>query len=426
VDQSESRSLGFLAILWTSLRVWVRAFSWFLLISLAISVPVVYLCGAVVGDAFRYARWSDFSNPFWVLKGVLCLLGLFIGASVFCTVLANAVFLGPVCRRSMDASGEFPAAPNWSIRKASNLLLASAATTVAILVGSLLFIVPGIIWSVRLAFVGQVTVAEGVGLFQAFRRSGELASLKPVKATAIVMLSIGLFFLVRWGGSRTVITPSVTMSLGLPLFVYQLIVLPLLLPFVSTCLALLYFDARCAEEGRACRVLVKKGHALLQLVPPVLAVVLWPLIEPRLPGERPEAHAPSRPPQPPLSAVDLQLFSAVYHSDAQAVVACLEKGARVNAAVRGEVLLPGRESHNPYDTPLHLAARNGDVAIVKILMAHGADVKARNIEREENSQGDDWMGPAPPVLGGLTPLGVAVKEGLTEVADLLRQHGASE
>jgi hypothetical protein len=155
-------------------------------------------------------------------------------------------------------------------------------------------------------------------------------------------------------------------------------------------------------------------------------VVFWPLIEPRLPGERPEAHAPSRPPVPYLREVDLQLFSAVYHSDVQAVVACLEKGARVNAAVRGEVFLPGRESHMPYDTPLHLAARNGDAAIVKILLAHGADVKARNIEREENTGPDDWMGPAPPVLGGLTPLGVAVKEGHKEVADLLRQHGASQ
>jgi len=162
------------------------------------------------------------------------------------------------------------------------------------------------------------------------------------------------------------------------------------------------------------------------LVPPVLVVVLWPLIEPRLPGERPEAHAPSRPPGPYLREVDLQLFSAVYHSDAQAVVACLEKGARVNAAVRGEVFLPGRVSHEPYDTPLHLAARKGDLAVVKILLAHGADLKAVNIEREEKTGPDDWMGPAPPVLGGLTPLGVAVKEGHKDVADLLRQHGAQE
>jgi hypothetical protein len=405
VDQSESRSLGFLEVLWTGFRVWVGSFSWFLLISLAVSVPLIYLCAVVVGPSDRYAQWSEVRNPFWLLRGALCLLGLFIGASVFCTVLGNAVFLGPVGRRAKEASGEFPGAPNWSIRKAFALLLASAATTVTILVGLVLFIVPGVIWSVRLAFVGQVIAAEGVGFFGAFERSRELASLRPGKATAIVMLSSGLFCLLSWAYGSTLALPGLW---GLPDLVQPLVVLPLVLPFVSACFSLLYFDARCAEEGRACSVRVRGGHPLLQLVLPVSVVVLWPLIEPRVIVE------PTEPPVPPLSAMDLQLFSAVYHSDAQAVVTCLEKRAHVNAVVRDQT-----GDHKNYDMPLHVAARKGDVAVVKILLAHGADAKARNAE------GGDWLGPPRPG-SGLTPLGVALKEGHKEVADLLRQHGASE
>ena len=72
MEHSEPRPLGLVKILWTSLRVWVRSFSWFLLISLAVSVPLIYLCGAVVGDAFRYVRWSDLRNPFWILKVRVC------------------------------------------------------------------------------------------------------------------------------------------------------------------------------------------------------------------------------------------------------------------------------------------------------------------------------------------------------------------
>jgi ankyrin repeat protein len=104
----------------------------------------------------------------------------------------------------------------------------------------------------------------------------------------------------------------------------------------------------------------------------------------------------------------------------QAVVACLEKGADVNVFVIWEAYdSGGRVKHEAYDTPLHLAARKGDVAIVRILLAHGADVEWRNAERRS------WLAKSGPG-SGLTPLGVAVKEGHKEVADLLRQHGARE
>jgi len=58
-------------------------------------------------------------------------------------------------------------------------------------------------------------------------------------------------------------------------------------------------------------------------------------------------------------------------------------------------------------TPLHMAVRNGHRAVAELLAAHGADLKARDKE-------------------GKTPLGWAVAEHRPEIADLLRRHGATE
>jgi len=52
---------------------------------------------------------------------------------------------------------------------------------------------------------------------------------------------------------------------------------------------------------------------------------------------------------------------------------------------------------------LHLAAYWDHTKIVKLLIAEGADVNAN--------------------IGGWTPLHLAVDEGHTETADLLRKHG---
>jgi ankyrin repeat protein len=407
MERSEPRPLGLVTILWTSLKVCGGAPLRFLGVSLAISVPVVYLCGAVVGDAFRYAQWSEVRNPFWLLRAVLCSLGVFIGASVFCTVLANAVFLGPVCRRVTEASGEFPGVPKWSVRKVVNLLLASAATTVTILTGLLLFIVPGIIWSVRLAFVGQIIVAEGVGFFRAFERSKELASLRPGKTTALVVLSAGLIYLAAWGG-RALGLPGLW---GLPHFVQPLVVLPLVLPFVSTCFVLLYCDLRAADEGQCLRVRLRDGHlrlALLVVAGVVLVRLAITVTRPR------EVGGPSL----PAGTVTTPLHAAIDQGRSDIAESLLEEGQPLDiytAAALGKTeyiekaLAADPSAVNRKDgnwgnaTALGKAAYCGQKDVVELLLSHGADVNA----------------------GAPTPLHQAVYAGHQEVVRILLEHGAN-
>ena len=75
----------------------------------------------------------------------------------------------------------------------------------------------------------------------------------------------------------------------------------------------------------------------------------------------------------------------------------LERGADPNAAKTEDGF-----------TPLHVAAEWGRIGVVRVLLAHGADVNALG-------QGRYRMVP---------PLHLAETEGRTEAADLLREAGA--
>ncbi len=115
------------------------------------------------------------------------------------------------------------------------------------------------------------------------------------------------------------------------------------------------------------------------------------------------------------------MHEAVYSGQTEIAELLIEHGADVNPAVEGSIHDHGRVRHEWHDTPLHLAARKGDVAMVEVLLANGADVTAKNRDGR-------WlfgMVPPPP-RSGPTPLGVALKEGHNEVADVLRRHGAKE
>ena len=77
----------------------------------------------------------------------------------------------------------------------------------------------------------------------------------------------------------------------------------------------------------------------------------------------------------------------------------IAKGANINI----------QNSHGR--TPLHLAVREDDRDMVELLLTKGADINAK-------SKFDGW-------ISG-TPLDLAIDEGHTEIADLLRKHGAKE
>ena len=127
------------------------------------------------------------------------------------------------------------------------------------------------------------------------------------------------------------------------------------------------------------------------------------------------------------SVPDLSIHEAVINRDIEAVKQHLAAGTNVDekdgvgwtplhyAAVEGnkevvELLITKGADVNAKDdqsgeTPLHFAAFSGHKEIVELLIAKGADVNAKD---------DD----------GKTPLDSAIRRKHSEIADLLRKHGA--
>lgn len=92
----------------------------------------------------------------------------------------------------------------------------------------------------------------------------------------------------------------------------------------------------------------------------------------------------------------MPLGLAVFFGHPETVEVLLAAGAEVNAATKEAMKV----------TPLHSAAAGKQVAIARVLIAHGANVNARQAE------------------SGFTPLHEAALTGQTEFATLLLDHGA--
>ena len=96
----------------------------------------------------------------------------------------------------------------------------------------------------------------------------------------------------------------------------------------------------------------------------------------------------------PLSKADKLLFGAAEAGNIEAINQAMTDGADVNA----------KDDVYGGWPPLHYTAIGGHKEVAKLFLAKGADVNAKN----DNVK---------------TPLDVAVQEGHTETADILRKHG---
>ena len=100
------------------------------------------------------------------------------------------------------------------------------------------------------------------------------------------------------------------------------------------------------------------------------------------------------------------LHYAAYGGKKEIVELLIAKNANVNAKVDGR-------------TPLHYAALKGHKEIAELLIAKGADVNAK-IEK----MGDEVGLTSTEIFLVLTPLDWAIEDNHTEIAALLRKHGA--
>ena len=74
-------------------------------------------------------------------------------------------------------------------------LLATLIYVVFLLIGLLLFVIPGIIWGIKFAFYGQCMVDENLGIIESFKRSSVLTKNHKLKTFSffVVLILFNLF-----------------------------------------------------------------------------------------------------------------------------------------------------------------------------------------------------------------------------------------
>ncbi|MGH7144873.1 MAG: ankyrin repeat domain-containing protein [Planctomycetota bacterium] len=104
--------------------------------------------------------------------------------------------------------------------------------------------------------------------------------------------------------------------------------------------------------------------------------------------------------------------------DPELVAALLSKGAEINAGSTFVAFNPRSEPVGQLATPLNEAVAKGDLDMVKLLVDHGADVNAVDLDAHAGN-----CGPVP--LLGETPLGMAVALDQKDIASYLIDHDAN-
>ena len=133
---------------------------------------------------------------------------------------------------------------NTAVRHVLPLIGIGVATTVASFIGQFLFVVPGVILALALCVSAPVRVVEGLGVFSAMGRSGDLTR-NHRGAILLLFILYGIGFVVIQGlvGQITVFAPAVQ----------QLVATPLLQTLGSLVgaagAASIYFELRTAKEG---------------------------------------------------------------------------------------------------------------------------------------------------------------------------------
>jgi uncharacterized membrane protein len=179
--------------------------------------------------------------------------GSMVMAVVFtlATMLVNAALIKMVSEAYLGRAVGIAETYSYATRRLMTVLGASLLATLVITVGYMLLVVPGVVFSLWLAFVTPVVVVEGSGAVAALKRSRALASgnLGKIFGLSLVLLVVALVVgsvfsivegaIIRGPGAGTVLLRTF-LSQG---------VTTLLQPFFSACWILLYYDLRIRKEG---------------------------------------------------------------------------------------------------------------------------------------------------------------------------------
>jgi glycerophosphoryl diester phosphodiesterase family protein len=147
------------------------------------------------------------------------------------------------------------------------LLACSILRGLAIVVGSIVFFVPGILTACRLMVALPSAVLEGLGVRQAFARSFSLTDRNVARAFAIwafylvlrVIHILFILFLTRYRIKLSRVDPGIALALQGLLAVVDVSLSALIEPFLAIAATLFYFDLRVRKEALDLQLMMNDG-----------------------------------------------------------------------------------------------------------------------------------------------------------------------
>ncbi|MCI0588971.1 MAG: hypothetical protein L0323_19280 [Planctomycetes bacterium] len=246
----ELRPMGVGEILDRALRVYLLNLARLLPIALVVLVPLALLALALE-DAGRVPATGDPSRQVGALGAVL--------ATAAANVLGWGLLQGGLIQVVSDIYLGNPtgiqAAFGRGFRRILPMLGATLLSTIAIAVGFVLLIVPGIIWTAALFCVNAAVVLEGKSVLGSFQRSKDLTAGFRKK----VLWIIGLSSIIGWVWGALVGAAAGWLDLTTStLTVLTHAANAFFTPFHAVVTILLYYDLRIRKEAFDLEVLARE------------------------------------------------------------------------------------------------------------------------------------------------------------------------
>ena len=167
----------------TALGTYRRSFWRIVIAAVLVFAPIDLVVTLATGLATAYAEQSDvLSRVFWTSGTALSIAG---------TMLSLVFFAGIVDRIvAVDQKGEedLPIGDVLRGLPTGRLIAASFLSAAIVVVGLLLFLVPGFVCMVLFAIVGPVIVIEDLGVRKALRRSAQLTQRHALLVIVTVLI----------------------------------------------------------------------------------------------------------------------------------------------------------------------------------------------------------------------------------------------
>jgi hypothetical protein len=178
---------GIVSVVTTALGTYRRSFWRIVIAALIVFAPIDLVVTLATGMATAYAERSDVLSMFlWTSGTALGLAG---------TMLSLVFFAGVVDRIvAVDQKGEEDLPIRATLRglPAGRLIAAGFVSAAIVVVGLLLFLIPGLVCMVLFAIVGPLIVIEDLGVMRALRRSAQLTRRHALLVIVTVLIPTAL------------------------------------------------------------------------------------------------------------------------------------------------------------------------------------------------------------------------------------------